>query len=266
MIYDGPKFNAPSKFLIPLMSQALVPVESDSTSSSRRTSFSIRDGIRVDPAELEYQAYVDQLFASIGPVVRLTGSAQYERCLMMSHPWHGVGIGDQYPDVVNAIIEIPAYSRVKTELDLDSGLLKVDRILGSSVIYPANYGFIPETFSSGNSPLDVLVLCQLSVPPLSLIKCKPIGIMPLFFQGQADEKIIAVAATDPEYNQYNDISELPPFKVLMIVQFFNDYRAMGKADVKGVVKSSKPLGAEEAKRIVCQDRTEYHRYFDVEDE
>jgi inorganic pyrophosphatase len=241
------------------MSQALVLASSRRSSVSASLSF--RDGIRLDPNELEYQAYLDHLFDSIDDSGKTTTSCHYDRSLNMAHPWHSVGIGEQNPDLINAIIEIPAFSRVKTELDLDSGLLKVDRILSSSVIYPANYGFIPETFTPGSSPLDILVLCQLSVPPLSLIKCKPIGVMPMVAEGKEDNKIIAVAATDPEYGQYNDISELPAFKVLMIVQFFNDYRAQEGANVK----SSKPVGGEEAKRIICQDRTEYHRYFDVDD-
>ena len=175
-----------------------------------------------------------------------------KRSLMIHHPWHNVLVGSGYPDEVTTIIEIPALSRVKTELDKPTGLLKVDRILHSSVIYPANYGFIPETLAEDNDPLDVLVLCQLSVPPLSMIKARPIGVMPMEDQGEPDDKIIAVAVNDPEYNIYYDISELPPFKMLMITQFFNDYKTLERKHVA----TQRPKDKEVAKRILqeCFDR------------
>jgi inorganic pyrophosphatase len=189
----------------------------------------------------KYQTYVSSIMSHYTVVPKTK-----ERRMNIAHPWHGVRIGPQPPDIVNAIIEIPALSRVKTELDKPTGLLRVDRILHSSVIYPANYGFIPETLADDNDPLDILVLCQLSVPPLALIKVRPIGVMPMLDGDEGDDKIIAVAITDPEYGIYYDISELPPFKLLMINQFFNDYKVLERKQVK----TSKPLDATHAKKII----------------
>ena len=240
---------------VPDSNTQLVPVDPDGT-----PPVLMRDGIRVDEAEAEYQAYMDQLYAKLEPEKSPINTLSTERTLTMHHPWHNVGIGDQAPEVMNAVIEIPAYSRVKTELDRETGLLKVDRILSSSVIYPANYGFVPETLCDDGDPLDVLVLCQLSVPPLSLIKCRPIGIMPMVKGGEADDKIIAVAVNDPEFNKYQDVSELPTYKLLMINQFFNDYRAMERLEVK----TFKPLGREQAQKVILEAKSSYHKFFDTE--
>ncbi|KAH0790488.1 inorganic pyrophosphatase [Histomonas meleagridis] len=170
----------------------------------------------------------------------------YKRTKMICHPWHAVPYKGLNDDEIRAVIEIPALSRIKTELDKQSGLLKVDRVLHSSVIYPANYGFVPQSLAEDNDPLDILVLCQLSVPPLSIMRVRPIGVMPMNDGGEADDKIIAVAATDPEYNIYYDISELPPFKLLMINQFFNDYKTLERKKVK----TFKPLGNSQARKII----------------
>ena len=216
----------------------------------------MRDGIR-DPDDAgEYRKYMDSLLKKIdGQGNQPTIST--ERILSCAHPWHGVSIGESSPDIVTAVIEIPAFSRVKTELDKPSGLIKVDRILHSSVIYPANYGFIPETLAEDNDPLDILVLCQLSVPPLSLMRVRPIGIMPMVDGNEPDDKIIAVAVSDPEYNIYFDISELPPFKLLMINQFFNDYKTLERKQVR----TFKPMGAGHAKRIIQRCNLAYKNHF-----
>jgi inorganic pyrophosphatase len=117
----------------------------------------------------------------------------------MPHPWHDVPIGDEAPDEFTALIEIPKGSRVKYELDKETGLLKVDRILYSSVIYPANYGFIPRTLGDDDDPLDLLVLMQEPVQPLSILRARPIGMMHMIDEGENDEKIICVHLDDPEY-------------------------------------------------------------------
>src|SRR5665213_3288005 len=124
------------------------------------------------------------------------------------HPWHNVEVGDQAPQLLNCVIEVPKGSKVKYELDKKSGLIIVDRILFSSVHYPANYGFVPQTYCADNDPLDILVLGQEEVVPLSIMRAKPIGVMKMTDQGEADDKIIAVHADDPEYNHYNSITEL----------------------------------------------------------
>jgi len=142
------------------------------------------------------------------------------------HPWHDVSIGPDAPAIVPVIIEVPKGSKTKYELDKPSGLLRVDRILYSSVHYPANYGFIPRTYCDDRDPLDVLVLGQEAVVPLAIMYAKPIGVMKMTDQGEADDKIIAVHAHDPEYRDYNSIRELPPHRMIEVSRFFQDYKVM----------------------------------------
>lgn len=142
------------------------------------------------------------------------------------HPWHEVEIGDTAPEILNAVIEIPKGSKAKYEIDKKSGLIKMDRILFSSVQYPANYGFIPQTFCDDNDPLDILVLGQEKAVPLCIMRAKPIGVMKMLDQGEADDKIIAVHADDPEFSHINSLEELPPHRVKEIQRFFEDYKIL----------------------------------------
>lgn len=148
------------------------------------------------------------------------------------HPWHDVSLGDKTPELVPVVIEVPKGSKTKYELDKKSGLIRVDRVLFSSVHYPANYGFIPQTYCGDKDPLDVLVLGQDMVYPLSIMMAKPIGVMKMLDQGEADDKVIAVHADDPEYSHYNSISELPPHRMTEVRRFFEDYK---KLENKAVV-------------------------------
>lgn len=147
------------------------------------------------------------------------------------HPWHEVELGAEAPAIVSAVIEIPKGSKVKYELDKESGLIKVDRVLFSSVHYPANYGFIPRTYCEDRDPLDVLVLGQESVVPLSIMRAKIIGVMRMQDQGEADDKLIAVHADDPEYAHYTSIHELPPHRMMEVQRFFEDYKALERKKV-----------------------------------
>ena len=148
----------------------------------------------------------------------------------MVHPWHDVTPGEEIPLEFNAIIEIPFGSSVKYELDKDSGLIRLDRILYSAVYYPANYGFIPQTLAEDDDPLDVLVLCQETVVPLTLVRARTIGIMTMIDAGKKDHKIIAVATNDPEFNSYREAAEMPPHRLQMLRRFFQDYKTLeGKA-------------------------------------
>jgi len=142
------------------------------------------------------------------------------------HPWHDVELGAGSPEMVPAIIEVPKGSKTKYELDKTSGLIRVDRILFSSVQYPANYGFIPQTYCDDHDPLDILVLCQETIVPLAIMRAKPIGVMKMLDQGEADDKIIAVHADDPEYSHYESINELPPHRMLEVQRFFEDYKKL----------------------------------------
>lgn len=142
------------------------------------------------------------------------------------NPWHDVSPGNHTPELVNGIIEIPKGTRAKYEIDKVSGLLKLDRVLYSSVYYPANYGFIPRTLCEDKDPLDILVLSQLEFVPLCLVSAKVIGVMRMVDQGDADDKIIAVCAGDPSVNHINDISELPKHFISELRNFFEDYKKL----------------------------------------
>jgi inorganic pyrophosphatase len=141
-------------------------------------------------------------------------------------PWHDVSFGEKAPQLVNAIIEIPKFSKTKFELCKTTGLLKVDRVLYSSVHYPANYGFIPKTYCGDHDPLDILVLGQAEVPPLSMMRARPIGYMKMLDQGEVDDKIIAVHADDPESSLYHGIGDLPPHMLREIKNFFEIYKSL----------------------------------------
>src|SRR5579875_2145026 len=146
----------------------------------------------------------------------------------LEHSWHVIppGEGDKCPHRVNAVIEIPKGSKCKYEIDKDYGLLKLDRVLFSSVIYPANYGFIPQTYCDDNDPLDILVICSQDVVPLCLVEAKVIGVMHMVDKGERDDKIIAVAANDMSVNYINDITDLPPHTEAEITRFFEDYKKL----------------------------------------
>jgi inorganic pyrophosphatase len=145
---------------------------------------------------------------------------------MNANPWHDVSYGENAPDVVNGIVEIPKGSRAKYELDKDSGMIKLDRVLYSSVYYPANYGFIPKTYCDDHDPLDILIICQIDLIPMCLVEAKVIGVMRMIDGGEADDKIIAVAAGDPSVNHINDISELPQHFISEMRSFFEDYKKL----------------------------------------
>jgi len=147
------------------------------------------------------------------------------------HPWHDVVIGGRAPEIVPVIVEVPKGSKTKYELDKKSGLIRVDRVLFSSVHYPANYGFIPQTYCGDRDPLDALVLGQESVVPLAIMNAKPIGVLKMRDQGEEDDKIIAVHADDPEYMHYQSIHELPPHRMEEVRRFFLDYKILEKKTV-----------------------------------
>lgn len=173
------------------------------------------------------------------------------------NPWHDVDLGDKFPDLFPAIIEVPKGSKTKYELDKPTGMIRVDRILYSSVQYPANYGFIPRTYCDDDDPLDVLVLGQEPVHPLSIVMARPIGVMEMVDQGETDDKIIAVHAHDPEYSHYVAIEELSPHRMIEIKRFFEDYKALEKK----VVIVEKFLGHSDAIRIIREAEALYQEKF-----
>ncbi len=142
------------------------------------------------------------------------------------HPWHDVELGDSIETWFRAIIEIPKGSKVKYELDKRTGMLWLDRVLHSAVHYPANYGFLPQTYCDDSDPLDVLVLGQEPVVPLCVLRARAIGVMTMVDDKGQDDKIIAVHVDDPEYVHYRDIAELPPHRLKELERFFLDYKVL----------------------------------------
>lgn len=166
--------------------------------------------------------------------------------ISVSNPWHNVTPGNDVPNIVNSVIEIPKGSKAKYELDKKSGLLKLDRVLFSSVHYPANYGFIPQSYCADKDPLDILVICSIEVDPLCIIESKVIGVMRMIDNNEEDDKIIAVANNDMAVNYVNDISELPPHTIVELKRFFEDYKKLEHKEV--VVENF--LGKKEAYKSV----------------
>src|SRR5687767_11005392 len=145
---------------------------------------------------------------------------------MVKHPWHEASPGDNPPAFINGIIEIPRGSRAKYEIDKESGLIKLDRVIYASMYYPLNYGFIPQTLGDDGDPLDIVVLTQVSVVPLCMIPSKVIGVMQMVDRGEADEKIIAVAEQDPSVSAIDNVEDLPPHLISELRHFFENYKTL----------------------------------------
>lgn len=164
----------------------------------------------------------------------------------MSNIWHDISPKRISPEKFMAVIEIPKGVKNKYEMDKETGLLRLDRVLYTSTHYPANYGFIPRTYASDNDPLDVLVLCQEDIVPMTLVECYPIGVLKMTDDDQVDEKIIAVPTNDPAYTCYSDVSQLPQHTFDEISHFFRVYKSLeGKETVVNEI-----CGAGEAKKVI----------------
>ncbi len=177
--------------------------------------------------------------------------------LDLQNPWHKVSVGEDAPNVVTGIIEIPQNTRAKYELDKDSGMLKLDRVLYSNMYYPANYGFIPKTYCDDKDPLDILVLSQITVVPMCLVEAKVIGVMRMLDGGELDDKIIAVAAHDMSVNHINDISELPEHFLKEMRNFFEGYKKLENK----TVQVEQFQDATIAREIVKQSMEDYNDKF-----
>lgn len=169
------------------------------------------------------------------------------------HPWHQVSYGEQAPDIVTGIIEIPKNTRAKYELDKDSGMLKMDRVLYSAMHYPANYGFIPQTYCDDKDPLDIVVLSQASIVPMCIVDARVIGVMQMLDNGEKDDKIIAVAENDMSVNHIRDIDELPKHFFRELKNFFEDYKKLENK----TVEVEEFQNAEKAREIVKQSMIDY---------
>jgi inorganic pyrophosphatase len=142
------------------------------------------------------------------------------------NPWHDVELGDSIEEHFRCVIEIPKGSKVKYELDKETGFLWLDRVLHSAVHYPANYGFLPRTYCDDGDPLDVLVLGQEPVVPLCILRARAIGVLTMSDEKGGDDKVIAVHIDDPEYEHYREATDLPPHRLKEIQRFFLDYKVL----------------------------------------
>ncbi|MEZ5046818.1 MAG: inorganic diphosphatase [Chitinophagaceae bacterium] len=171
------------------------------------------------------------------------------------HPWHQVSYGNNAPQEVQAIIEISRGSKAKYEVDKQSGLLKLDRVLHSSFYYPINYGFIPQTYAGDQDPLDILVLSQIDIEPLALVNAKVIGVLRMKDKG-VDDKIISVCANDIAVQHISTLEELPPHLKQEIKHFFQRYKELENSDV--VVEEYLPKS--DAYGIIEESIEQYNKF------
>jgi inorganic pyrophosphatase len=176
---------------------------------------------------------------------------------MIKHPWHETSPGSNPPELINGIIEISAGMRMKYEVDKETGLLKLDRVLYSSVIYPANYGFIPQSLGDDFDPLDVMILCREPIQPLCLVPCRVIGVMQMIDQGLEDDKILAVAENDANTRHLNDIRELANHFKLELKEFFESYKRLENKTVTVPDFQGKEVALEVVSRALSFYKTKY---------
>ena len=171
--------------------------------------------------------------------------------------WHDIDPSRVLPGDFEVVIEISKGSKTKYELDKDTGLLKLDRVLYTSTHYPANYGFIPRTYAADNDPLDALVLCSEKILPLTLVRCYPIGVITMVDNNENDEKIIAIPYSDPTYNGYTDITQLPKHLFNEMAHFFRVYKALENKETA----VEEVQGVKIANRIIISALSAYKEKF-----
>ena len=174
----------------------------------------------------------------------------------MAHPWHDIEVdADQIGEALPVVIEIPQGGKNKYELDKASGLLKLDRVLFSSVRYPANYGLVPRSYCDDGDPLDAVVLGQEAVQPLTLMYVRPVGVMHMRDQGKADDKILAVSTYDPIWDHVRELEDVPAHLLAEIRRFFLDYKVLEEKEV--VVAPFE--GRARALEVIAQALDDYQR-------
>ena len=173
------------------------------------------------------------------------------------HAWHDIKPATAKNGVVRAVIEISKGSKVKYELDKETGFLKMDRVLFSSVHYPTNYGFIPQSYCGDSDPLDILVISQIDIQPLCIVEARVVGVMRMVDEGDADDKIIAVAENDVSLSHVQKLSDIPNYLMAEINRFFEDYK---KLENKKIVVDPF-LGYEEAMEIIEESYRFYQENF-----
>lgn len=173
--------------------------------------------------------------------------------------WHDMDADFVKPEKFISVIEIPKGSKAKYEMDKNTGMLKLDRVLHTSTHYPANYGFIPRTYADDMDPLDVLVLCSQQIFPLTLIECYPIGVITMIDSGYRDEKIICVPVNDPSYCGYADISQLPKHIFDEMKHFFSVYKTLENKQTA----VNDVMGRDSAIKIISDAINAYNKKFQM---
>lgn len=176
----------------------------------------------------------------------------------MKNIWHDISDERIKPDNFMVVIEISKGSKKKYEVDNETGMLRLDRILHTSVQYPSNYGFIPKTISADGDALDVLVLCSESIDPMTLVRCYPIGAIIMDDNGVSDEKIIAIPYKDPHYNIYKDVTKLPRHISQEIVHFLKVYKDL---EERSEIKVGEMQSSTVAKKFLKDAKSAYYKKF-----
>jgi inorganic pyrophosphatase len=174
------------------------------------------------------------------------------------NPWH-ISIGDKTPDIVKAVIEIPKGSRMKYELDKESGLLRLDRVLYSAMFYPMNYGLVPGTYFDDGDPLDILVMCSIDIVPLCVVDARVVGIMHMEDENGTDDKILSVAANDPAFQHIHDLEDIPQHHMHELKNFFEGYKALENKKVK----VGNLYGRDKARECVRRSMHLYKEKFEI---
>lgn len=175
----------------------------------------------------------------------------------MFNIWHDIEKEYVSPEKFMAVIEIPAGSKKKYELDKKTGMLVLDRILYTSTHYPGNYGFIPLTYAPDSDPLDVIVLCSEQLDPMIMVECKPLGALRMIDENECDDKIIAVPCNDPRLSFYKDINQLPPHMSNEIAHFFEVYKNLEHKETT----TSDILNKDGAIKLIHESMIRYQNYF-----
>jgi len=175
----------------------------------------------------------------------------------MNNPWHSISVGENAPAIVTTVIENNKSCKGKYEMHKESGLIMLDRVLSSSMRYPANYGFIPQTYCGDKDPLDILVISQVDMPQMCIAQARVLGVIEMIDGGEVDDKIIAVAENDPHYKQVEELEDLPPHLIAEIKNFFEEYK---KLEDK-VMEVKEIYGKEKALEIVKASMKLYQETF-----
>ena len=174
---------------------------------------------------------------------------------MRLHPWHEIPLGSDAPEEFNLVVEVPRKTTTKYELDLELGILRIDRIMHPPVPYPANYGFLPQTLDEDGDPLDAMVLMQNPVKPLTVLNARPVGVVNLTDRGKNDDKVICIHLDDPKYQDCESIDDLPDYELREIEWFFEDYQDImhRDVDVEGFLGPDRAIESINMCREIYQD-------------